>query len=167
MGAGFPSSPEKDDRSCAAFLFFYSKCLDKRDEDGHLFSECTFPPLQHVRDQPEFAFLMSLDRSKWPRCFLWHGCLDLMALVIRIPGLPPLVFKLFFILNGAFVLMLLILLVPGLLLRIGMLLIFPWRCLSTPMFGLMVAGRISLPLDCLRLLALVFICLLLKLLLRV
>ena len=35
------------------------------------------PPLslQHVRDLPEFAYLMSLDRSKWPRCLLWHGCL--------------------------------------------------------------------------------------------
>ena len=34
-----------------------------------------FPPLQHVRELPEFAFLMSLDRSKWPRCLLWHGWL--------------------------------------------------------------------------------------------
>ena len=50
----------------------------KRDGDGHLFWECSFPPLQHVRELPEFAFLMSLDRSKWPRCLLWHG---------RLPGL--------------------------------------------------------------------------------
>ena len=34
-----------------------------------------FSPLQHVRELPEFAFLMSLDRSKWPRCLLWHGWL--------------------------------------------------------------------------------------------
>ena len=47
----------------------------KRDGDGHLFWECTFPPLQHVRDLPEFAFLMTLDRSRWPRCLLWHGWL--------------------------------------------------------------------------------------------
>ena len=47
----------------------------KRDGDGHLFWECSFPPLQHVRDLPEFSFLMSLDRSKWPRCLLWHGWL--------------------------------------------------------------------------------------------
>ena len=47
----------------------------KRDGDGHIFWECTFPPLQHVRELPEFAFLMSLDRSKWPRCLLWHGWL--------------------------------------------------------------------------------------------
>ena len=47
----------------------------KKDGDGHLFWECSFPPLQHVRELPEFAFLMSLDRSKWPRCLLWHGWL--------------------------------------------------------------------------------------------
>ena len=34
-----------------------------------------FPSLQHVRDLPEFAYLVSLDRSKWPRCLLWHGWL--------------------------------------------------------------------------------------------
>ena len=28
-----------------------------------------------MRELPEFAFLMSLDRSKWPRCLLWHGWL--------------------------------------------------------------------------------------------
>ena len=33
------------------------------------------PSLQHVRELPEFASLMSLDRSKWPRCLLWHGSL--------------------------------------------------------------------------------------------
>ena len=33
------------------------------------------PPLQHVRGLPEFAYLMSLDRSNWPRCLLWHGWL--------------------------------------------------------------------------------------------
>ena len=38
--------------------------------DGHLFWECSFLPLQHVRDLPEFSFLMSLDRSKWPRLAL-------------------------------------------------------------------------------------------------
>ena len=42
----------------------------KRDGDGHFFRECTFSLLypslpQHVRDLPEFATLMSLDRSKW------------------------------------------------------------------------------------------------------
>ena len=33
------------------------------------------PSRQHVRDLPEFAALMSLDRSNWPRCLLWHGCM--------------------------------------------------------------------------------------------
>ena len=45
------------------------------DGDGHLFWECTFLSLQHVRDLPEFAYLVSLDRSKWPRCLIWHGWL--------------------------------------------------------------------------------------------
>ena len=31
--------------------------------------------LQHVRDLPEFATLMSLNHSNWPRCLLWHGWL--------------------------------------------------------------------------------------------
>ena len=53
----------------------------KRDGDGHLFWECTFLPFQHVRDLPEFAYLMSLNRSNWPRCLLWHG---------RSPGLSGL-----------------------------------------------------------------------------
>ena len=36
--------------------------------------------LQHVRDLLEFSSLLSLDRSKWPRCLLWHGWLPgLMA----------------------------------------------------------------------------------------
>ena len=47
----------------------------KRDGNGHLLWECSFLPLQHVRELPEFAFLMSLDRSNWPRCLLWHGWL--------------------------------------------------------------------------------------------
>ena len=41
-------------------------CCGKGYGDGHSFWECTFPPLQHVRDLPEFAYLMSLDRSNWP-----------------------------------------------------------------------------------------------------
>ena len=44
----------------------------KRDGDGHLIWECTFLHLQHVRELPEFATLMSLDRSKLPRCLLWN-----------------------------------------------------------------------------------------------
>ena len=33
------------------------------------------PSLQLVGDLLEFAYLMSLDRSKWPRCLLWHSWL--------------------------------------------------------------------------------------------
>ena len=47
----------------------------RRDGDGHLFSECTFPSHQHVGELPEFPSLMSLDRSKWPRSLLWYGWL--------------------------------------------------------------------------------------------
>ena len=48
----------------------------KRDSDGHLFLRVYFLLThKHVRDLPEFAFLMSLDRSNWPRCLLWHGWL--------------------------------------------------------------------------------------------
>ena len=47
----------------------------KKDGDGHLFWDCTFPPLLHVRELPEFSYLLSLDRSKWPRGLLWNGCL--------------------------------------------------------------------------------------------
>ena len=36
----------------------------KKDGDGHLFWECTFPPLLHVRELPEFSGLESLDRGK-------------------------------------------------------------------------------------------------------
>ena len=53
---------------------FLGRFCGKRDGDGHLFWECTFSPLlQHVRDLPEFAYHLSLDRSNWPRCLLWHG----------------------------------------------------------------------------------------------
>ena len=71
-----------------------------------------FFPFQHVRDLPEFAYLVSC-------------CLVSVASVIRNPGLPPLVIWLLFILNGALVLIRWTLPVAGLLLSIGMLLILP------------------------------------------
>ena len=49
----------------------------KVDGDGHLFWECTFQPLPsshpcyihfHCMLGSSHSFLMSLDRSKWPRC---------------------------------------------------------------------------------------------------
>ena len=39
------------------------------------FRVCTFLPILHVRELREFLSLMSLDRSNWPRCLLWHGWL--------------------------------------------------------------------------------------------
>ena len=45
------------------------------DNDGHLFWDCTFPPFVELRNQPEFLSLMSKDRTRWPRCLLWHGWL--------------------------------------------------------------------------------------------
>ena len=43
------------------------------DGDGHLFWECTFPPLVEIRENPEFHDLMRMDKAHWPRCLLWHG----------------------------------------------------------------------------------------------
>ena len=51
---------------------FPSQLWGKKD---HLFWECTLPPLLYVRELPEFPSLMALDRSRWPRCLLWHGWL--------------------------------------------------------------------------------------------
>ena len=45
------------------------------DEDGRLFLECTFLPILHVGQLPEFMTLMARDRNNWPRCLLWHGWL--------------------------------------------------------------------------------------------
>ena len=44
------------------------------DGDGHLFEECSFPPLVEIRENPEFH--MREDKAHWPRCLLWHflGC---------------------------------------------------------------------------------------------
>ena len=45
------------------------------DGDGHLFWDCTFPPLVRIREHPEFASLVACDRSNWPLCLSWHGWL--------------------------------------------------------------------------------------------
>ena len=49
------------------------------DGDGHLFWECTFPPLVEIRESPEFHDLMREDKAHWPRCLLWHGWLPLLS----------------------------------------------------------------------------------------
>ena len=35
------------------------------DSDGHLFWECTFPPLVEMRENPEFHDLMRMDKGHW------------------------------------------------------------------------------------------------------
>ena len=49
------------------------------DHDGHLFWECTFPPLVEIRENPEFHDLMREDKAHWPRCLLWHGWLPMLS----------------------------------------------------------------------------------------
>ena len=49
------------------------------DGDGHLFWECTSPPLVEIRENPEFHDLMRMDKEHWPRCFLWHGWLPMLS----------------------------------------------------------------------------------------
>ena len=56
------------------------------DHDGHLFWECTFPPLVEIRENPEFHDLMSMDKEHWPRCLLWHGWFPMLS---GVSGAPP------------------------------------------------------------------------------
>ena len=49
------------------------------DGDGHLFLDCTFPPLVEIREHPEFHGLMEMDKSDWLGCLLWHGWLPLLS----------------------------------------------------------------------------------------
>ena len=37
------------------------------------------PPLVAVRDSPEFREIVSMDKSGWPRCLLWHGWLPALS----------------------------------------------------------------------------------------
>ena len=83
----------------------------------------SFPSLQHVRELPEFAYLMSLDRSKWPRCLLWHGWFPRLNGIDNRDPWATSFGELLFILRVVLVRILLAVLVPGLLLSIGMLLI--------------------------------------------
>ena len=49
------------------------------DNDGHLFWECTFPPLVEIRENPEFHDLMREDKAHWSRCLLWHCWLPMLC----------------------------------------------------------------------------------------
>ena len=72
--------PKKEDVPC--------KVCGKRDGDGHLFLECTFLLLLHVRELTEFATLMALDRSDWPDVYFgMAGCLGSAVPVRGILGL--------------------------------------------------------------------------------
>ena len=42
----------------------------KPDGDGHLFGDCTFPPLVEIRVNPEFHDLMRMYQGHWSRCLL-------------------------------------------------------------------------------------------------
>ena len=75
----------------------------KRDGDGHLFWECSFLPLQRVRDLPEFACFFSCHLI----AVIGHvaysgmvGCLVLRVLVKENLGLSLLVIWPLFILRG-------------------------------------------------------------------
>ena len=58
------------------------------DGDGHLFWECTFPPLVEIRENPEFHDLMREERLIGPDVFFGMvGCpcfLELMVLLLRL-----------------------------------------------------------------------------------
>ena len=49
------------------------------DHDGHLFWECTCPPLVEIRENPEFHDLIRMNEGHWPRCLLWHGWLPKLS----------------------------------------------------------------------------------------
>ena len=49
------------------------------DGDGHLFWDCPFPPLVHVRESPELSSIVNLDKTGWPRCLLWRGWLPALS----------------------------------------------------------------------------------------
>ena len=56
------------------------------DGDGHLFWDCPFPPLVAIRESPEFHDVVSLDKSFWPRCLLWHGWLPALSWLSLVIG---------------------------------------------------------------------------------
>ena len=86
-------------------------------------------PILHVRELPEFVSIVSLDRSFWLRCLLWHGWLpglggagggDLWAASFGN--------RLVVSWSAVWVLLVRITLIFGLRLIIGMLMILLWRC---------------------------------------
>ena len=109
------------------------------DGDGHLFWECTCPPLVDIRQNPEFHDLMRMDKEHWPRCLLWHGWLPMLSgVMVFLLGLPVLLIVPVTLLKLRLVVTLLGWLLSGVPLT-GMirLLFLPWSRF-TPTFGLMI-----------------------------
>ena len=53
--------------------------------DGHLFGECTFPPLLEIRENPEFHDLTKMDKEHWP--LAWLALLCYLVLMVLLLGL--------------------------------------------------------------------------------
>ena len=113
--------------------------------------------LQHVRDLPEFAPLMSKIRSKWPRCLLWHGWLPgLSGITDDDPwtsSIGELAFGNLERCLGAYAVDLSGSWTPP----DYWLMMLPWKRLNIQIFGLIVAGRIFRLWVVVKLLVLVFI----------
>ena len=44
-----------------------------------MFWECSFLPLVHIRESPEFSSIVNIDKTGWHRCLLWHGWLPALS----------------------------------------------------------------------------------------
>ena len=110
------------------------------DNDGHLLSECTFPPLVEIRENPEFHDLMRMDKAHhWPRCLLWHGWLPMLSGVkVFLLGLLMLLIVFFIWLRLLSVGTHLVWVLSGVSLKVLMLMRSLPVCLMLPKFGLMV-----------------------------
>ena len=116
----------------------------KRDGDGHLFWECTFPPSCMFGSYPSLPLLCPRIVASGPVvCFGMAGCLGSVVLVRGILGRLPLGIWLVVSLSAVRVLILWILLLFGPRLDIGMLMILLWKCLILLTFGRMVVRKTS------------------------
>ena len=105
------------------------------DGDGHLFWECTFPPLVEIRENPEFHDLMRMDKGHWPRCLLWHGWLPVLSGVNGALGLLMLLRVHSTWLKLLLVTTLLVLLLSGVSQMVSMQMRLRHGCLMPPRFG--------------------------------
>ena len=59
----------------------------RAESDGHLFRDCTFPPLVEIREHPEFHDLVEKDKSHWPGVFSGMvGCFCYLEQLVALPG---------------------------------------------------------------------------------